>query len=68
MTSEHIAGLHDLVILRYSEAPWLNVAPGCRLAVFSEMGLAPDIMRLLPTEGCGCVVISWLGQEVFPAD
>ena len=36
---------------------------GCRLAGFIEMGLALDIMRLPPTEGYGCVIISWLGQE-----
>ena len=48
ITSVPIGGLYDLVTLRYSEAPWLNVALGCRLTGFIEMGLVPDIMRLGP--------------------
>lgn len=60
-------GLDDLVILGCGGFPWLTVALGQGLAGFTEMDLALDIPRLYPTEGCVCVVISWLGQEVFPA-
>lgn len=61
MASEHRGGFLDLVILECKEVPRLNVALGYRLAGFIEMGPALDFVRLPPTKGCGCVVISWLG-------
>jgi len=50
------------VILGYSEALWLNVAPGCRLVRFHEMGLAlPLHYEVVPDRGLWlcCYLLAW---------